>query len=82
MVDLTKIREAIWTLKRMGIGINSFYASSETIAELQSADLTVIDIQTGNTRWLITMSEDNLGRGVGSRHVETLAGIPLERRDK
>jgi hypothetical protein len=82
MVDLQKIRESIATLKRMGIGIDSFYASSETIAELQSAVLTVLAVQTGNTQWMMdSVADEGMGRGVASRYTQTLAGIPLERRD-
>jgi hypothetical protein len=82
MVDLDKVREAIATLKRMGIGIDSFYANSETIAEIQNAGFTVLNVQTGHTQWILdSVADEGMGRGVGSRYRETLAGIPIARRD-
>jgi hypothetical protein len=79
-MDLDKIREAIATLKRAGIEIDSFHCRPETMAELSSAGLTVRSVRTGNLKWLDLPAENGMGRGVGSRHEVTLCGIPIEQR--
>ena len=82
MIDLNEIRRCVASLRKMGLEIDGFTCSPETVAELNSAGLTAaVVIRQGDTRWLErTLEDGEMGRGIGTQYGITLAGIRVTQK--